>query len=160
MKITPIDKKSASIVLLFGGLFFVVAGSMSLCVPFLRSDYWLLIVCVPFALLTWWFGRILLGSYLNSAFSTTEVDLEGQQLSVRNRPFGRSFQVAYSDIRSCIITDIVNPKSCLEILITDRLHKTYQVCAFRETSAPIASLYTSIVTKTEQAAAGNGSQSL
>lgn len=156
MKITPKDKKAASIVLLLGGAFFFVAGSIPLCAPFLRGDYWLILVCVPVALLAWWIGRTLLGAYLNSVFSTTDVDLEGDRLVVRNRPFGRSFDLAYPDIRACMITDIVNPKACLEILLTDRAHRTYSVCSFREASAPIALLYTTIKTKAEQAGASNG----
>lgn len=151
MKITPRDKKAASIVILLGGVFIILAGSIPLCTPFLRGDYWLIIFCGPFAFLTWWIGRTLLSTYLNSAFSTTEVDLEGDRLAVRNRPFGRSFDLAYSDIRTCMITNIVNPKACLEILLTDRAHKTYSVCSFREASAPIEALYNTIKTKAEQA---------
>jgi hypothetical protein len=132
-----------------------LAGSITLCAPFLRGDYWLIIICGPFALLAWWIGRTLLGAYLNSAFSTTEVDLEGDRLVVRNRPFGRSFDLAYSDIRTCIITDIVSPRACLEILLTDRAHRTYSVCCFREASASIEFLYTTIKTKAERAVAPN-----
>ncbi len=153
MKITPSDKKAASIVVVLGGAFIFIGGTIPLCAPFLRGDYWLIIVCGPFAFLAWWIGRTLLGAYLNSAFSTTEVDLEGDRLIVRNRPFGRSFDLAYSDMRAVMITDIVNPKTCLEILITDRLHRTYSVCSFREMSVPIESLYTTIKTKAEQAGA-------
>jgi|688.fasta_scaffold905730_2 hypothetical protein len=155
MKIAPRDKKAASIVLLLGGAFILLAGSIPLCVPFLRGDYWLIIICGPFALLACWIGRTLLGAYLNSVFSTTEVELEGDRLVVRNRPFGRSFDLAYSDIRDCMIIDIVHPKACLEILLTDRAHKTYSVCSFREASAPIESLYTTIKTKVEQDAESN-----
>jgi len=151
MKITPRDKKAASIVLPLSGVLIFLAGSIPLCAPFWRGDYWLIIICGPFALVAWWIGRTLIGAYLNSAFSTTEVDLEGDLLAVRNRPFGRSFDLAFSDIRTCLITDIVNPKACLEILLTDRFHKTYSVCSFREASAPIESLYTTIKTKAEQA---------
>lgn len=151
MKITPKDKRPASIGLLFGGSFIVAAGGVPLCAPFIRGDYWLIIVCVPFALITWWIGRTLLAAYFNSAFSTTEVDLDADQLAVRNHPFGRSFVLAYAEIRSCMITDIVNSKTCLEILLTDRSHRTYQVCAFRVLSAPIESLYTTIKMKVEQA---------
>jgi len=156
MKITPRDKKAASIVLLLGGAFIFLAGSIPLCAPFWRGDYWLILICGPFALLAWWIGRTLVGAYLNSAFSTTEVELEGDRLAVRNRPFGRSFDLAYSDIRTCMITDIVNPKACLEILLTDRARKTYSVCSFREASAPIESVYTTIKTKAEQAGSSNG----
>ncbi len=155
MKITPRDKKTASIILLFSGTFIFIAGSISLCAPFLQGEYWLLIVCGPFALIAWWLSRMLLGTYLNSAFSTTEVDHEGDRLRVSNRPFGRSFEIAYSDIRTCRITDIVNPKACLEILLVDRAHRTYQVCAFRETSTQIEQLYTIIITKVKQADAGS-----
>ena len=156
MKITPRDKKAASIVLLLGGAFIFLAGSIPLCAPFWRGDYWLILICGPFALLAWWIGRTLVGAYLNSAFSTTEVELEGDRLAVRNRPFGRSFDLAYSDIRTCMITDIVNPKACLEILVTDRAHKTYSVCSFREASAPIESLYTTIKTKAEAGLSNGG----
>jgi hypothetical protein len=54
-----------------------------------------------------------------------------------------------------MIIDIVHPKACLEILLTDRAHKTYSVCSFREASAPIESLYTTIKTKVEQDAESN-----
>ncbi|OYV07051.1 MAG: hypothetical protein CFE26_03015 [Verrucomicrobiales bacterium VVV1] len=151
MKIAPRDKKAASILLLLGSAVLFLAGSMSLCAPFLRGDYWLIVICGPFALLAWWIARTLLGAYLNSAFSTTEVDLEGDRLAVRNRPFGRSFDLAYSDIRTCMIADIISPQACLEILLTDRSHKTYQVCSFREISSPIDSLYTRIRAEVEQA---------
>ena len=160
MKITPKDKKAASALLLLGGAFILSAGTVPLFAPFLRGDYWLLIVCVPFTLVAWWIGRTLLGAYLNSAFSTTEVDPDGDRLIVRNRPFGRSFNLAYADIRSCVVTDIVNPKACLEILLTDRRHRNYQVCTFRETSPVIESLLTTITTKTEQVSGGNGGQSV
>ena len=141
MTITPNEKESASFFLFLSGLVIFVGGSLPLIAPFVRGDYWLIFICLPFALIAWWIGRVLVRSYLNSVYSTTEVDFGDDKLRVRNTPFGMTFEIAYSDVRSCQVTDIGSPKLCLEILVSDKHHKAYQVCTFRFLSGPIESLF-------------------
>ena len=151
MRITPDDKSTASPILLLAGVFILLGGSAPLAAPFFLQEWWLLLVCTPITMVAWWIGRTLLASYLNSAFSTTELDFGEDTMEVRNHPFGKCFTVAYSDIRSSMVTDVMHPKACMEILITDQSHHTYQICAFRSLTAPIEEVYESINRRVDQA---------
>ena len=122
--------------------------------PFSTGAYWLLLVCAPFSIIIIWLAKTLLKSWISTAFLTTILDFGEQELVIRNFPFGSPVTVKYADIEECIITDIADPKLCLEALLLARSHRTIQVCAFRNVNPKIETMIAAINARAEQVGAG------
>ncbi len=132
MKFTPTDKSGTSPILPVAGLVCGSVGGFVLSVAFIREGgYWLLFITLPFSVFLFWLSKCFIGSFLNASFSTTEVEIGDTHLSVRNSPFGRSFILPLAEIRDVVITDILSPQVAMELLLTSKNLKTFQILSCR-----------------------------
>jgi hypothetical protein len=132
MKFTPADKGGTSPILPAAGVVCASVGGFVLSVAFIREGgYWLLFITLPFSVLLFWLSKCFIGSFLNASFSTTQVEIGDTHLSVRNSPFGRSFTLPLAEIRDAVITDILSPQVAMELLLTSKDLKTFQILSCR-----------------------------
>jgi hypothetical protein len=128
MKFTPVAKCGISPILPVAGLITALLGCFVLSAAFFREGgYWLLVITLPFSLFLFWLSWCFVGSFLNASYSTTHVELCDKDLSVRNSPFGQTFSLPIAEIRDAVITDILSPKVAMELLVTSKDSKTFQI---------------------------------
>lgn len=137
MILTPKDKGGASPLLLVVGTFFLAVAVFILVVPVLKGEFWIYFIVGPFALLVGWLAKVFLQSWTNATFATTQVEISEMAIFIQNTPLGVRATIPMEHLRQAMIMDIGSPKLCLELLLVDSRHRTYQVCAFRRATPPI-----------------------
>ncbi len=131
--VRPADKRGRSLELPIFCLILLLASGGILFVSLEpASDHYVLLVTVPFLIFLLWLEGVFVSSFLNVTFSTTRIEIEKAELVVSNHPFGRSFVLPLTSIKSMSVTDVLGPTICWEVLLLTNENRTIQVCTFRQ----------------------------